>query len=80
MALINHTEWCTIIDCQVVEGVFHGEGVTWFRNSKLKRLMEDEACRFVTVERICKTINAKNSPDEHVADVVRELMEMFWFR
>ena len=69
------------LNCQVVEGVFHGEGVTWFRNSKLKRLMEDEACRFVTVERICKTINAKNSPhDEHVADVVRFVTEMFWCR
>lgn len=36
--------------------------------------MEDETCRFITVERICKTINAKNASDEHVTDVVRTMI------
>ena len=57
---------------EVVNGVFHGEGITWFRNNRLRRLMEDETCRFLTVERVQKTINAKNVSDEHVTDVVSE--------
>ena len=60
---------------EVVNGVFHGEGITWFRNNRLRRLMEDETCRFLTVERVQKTINAKNVSDEHVTDVVSETEE-----
>jgi hypothetical protein len=41
------------------------------RNSRLKRLMEDETYRWLTLERISKTINVKNVSDEHVEDVVR---------
>ena len=50
--------------------MFSGEGISWLKGNRLRKLMEDETYRTLTLGRLHKTLNRRLGPDEHVDDVV----------
>ncbi len=58
----------------MVEAVFRGEGFSswsWWRHAKLRKLMEEENCRNLTISRLNKSFARRMSQDDHVEDIVR---------
>ena len=51
--------------------VLDGEGVGWLRLSRLRKLLEEESNRQLTVQRIARHLEAQArvSPDDHVQDI-----------
>ncbi|XP_034939632.1 MAP kinase-activating death domain protein isoform X2 [Chelonus insularis] len=54
---------------EVINQVFAGEGVGFFKLNRLKKLMEDESYRNIIVTKLNRGINKKISPDDHIDDV-----------
>ncbi|XP_066600178.1 MAP kinase-activating death domain protein [Prorops nasuta] len=53
----------------VITQVMAGEGISWLKVSRLKKLMEDESYRDMVVTKLNKGLNRKISPDDHIDDV-----------
>ncbi len=54
----------------VVDGVFRGEGLNFWRHAKLRKLMEEENCRVLIIGRLNKGLPTRMAPNEHMDDVV----------
>ena len=57
-----------------MESVFNGEGISWLKHNRLRRLMEDEIYRNLTLSRLNRLLNKRTGPEEHVEDVVGTLI------
>ncbi len=54
----------------IVDQVFAGEGISWLKHNRLKKLLEDETYRNLTMGRLNKNLDRRIGPDDHVEDVV----------
>ncbi len=57
---------------QIVDSVFRGDGINFWRHAKLRKLMEEENCRSLIISRLNRGIARRSGPDDHVEDVVRK--------
>ena len=55
---------------QVIHRVALGEGISWMRSGRIKRLMEDECYRIVAMKQLRKSIDPKSVAADHVPDIV----------
>jgi len=56
---------------EIVTNVIEGQGVSWLKLSRIRRLMEDENYRNFVVSRINKNLDKKlNDDTPHIEDVV----------
>eukprot|EP00095_Tigriopus_kingsejongensis_P005098 maker-scaffold161_size295871-snap-gene-0.10 protein:Tk05098 transcript:maker-scaffold161_size295871-snap-gene-0.10-mRNA-1 annotation:"map kinase-activating death domain isoform x3" len=53
----------------IVDQVFNGDGISWLRHSRLKKLMEDESHRMLILSKLNKTLERKTGANDHVDDV-----------
>lgn len=49
--------------------VLAGEGVSWLKLNRLRKLMEDESYRMLVLGKINRTLDKKIAPDDHIDDV-----------
>lgn len=54
-----------------------GEGVGWLKLNRLKKLMEEETYRNYVLSKINKTLDKKIAPDDHIDDVVSNIVTHF---
>ncbi|XP_015787320.1 MAP kinase-activating death domain protein isoform X2 [Tetranychus urticae] len=54
---------------EVVNSVLEGEGVSWLKLNRIKKLMEEESYRNLVVSGLNKTLERKVGPDDHIEDV-----------
>ena len=47
-----------------------GEGISWLRSGRVKRLMEDECYRIVAMKQLRKSMDPKSVNCDHVPDIV----------
>lgn len=56
---------------EVINGVLDGQGVSWLKISRIKKLMEDENYRNFVVSRLNRNLDKKVPEDaRHIEDVV----------
>ena len=56
---------------EVVSSVLEGQGISWLKHSRVKKLMEDENYRNFVVSRLNKNLDKKLTDDDHhIEDVV----------
>ena len=48
-----------------------GEGISWMRSGRIRKLMEDECYRIVAMKQLRKSIDPKSVAADHVPDIVR---------
>ncbi|KAJ6639366.1 MAP kinase-activating death domain protein [Pseudolycoriella hygida] len=53
----------------VVTQVLAGEGVSWLKLNRLRKLMEDESYRMLVLGKMNRTLDKKIAPDDHIDDV-----------
>ena len=58
------------ISIQVIHRVALGEGISWMRSGRIKKLMEDECYRIVAMKQLRKSIDPKSVAADHVLDIV----------
>ena len=57
---------------EVINSVLDGQGLSWLKVSRIKKLMEDENYRNFVVSRLNRNLDKKLSEDaRHIDDVVR---------
>ncbi|KAI1309467.1 MAP kinase-activating death domain protein [Halotydeus destructor] len=54
---------------EIVNQVLDGEGAGWLKLTRVKKLMEDETYRNLVLSNLCKSVDQKIGPDDHVEDV-----------
>nr|XP_042894648.1 MAP kinase-activating death domain protein isoform X3 [Parasteatoda tepidariorum] len=54
---------------EVINNVLAGDGISWLKFGKVRKLMEDENYRNLVVSRLNKTLETKVGPDDHIDDV-----------
>ena len=60
---------------EIVTNVLEGQGIGWLKNSRFKKLMEDENYRNFVLSRLNTNLDKKYSDeDDHIEDVVREIL------
>ena len=51
--------------------MFNGDGISWLRNNRLRKLLEDENYRNLALSLVsCRTISKSAGPEDHVDDAV----------
>lgn len=61
---------------QVLTQVIEGEGIGWLKLNRVRKLMEDETYRMIIVSGLNRTLDRKIGPDDHIDDVVRNLLNL----
>ena len=56
-----------------------GEGISWLRSGRVKRLMEDECYRIVAMKQLRKSMDPKTVTCDHVPDIVSFKILIFKF-
>lgn len=57
---------------EIINAVLDGQGVSWLKVSRIKKLMEDENYRNFVVSRLNRNLEKKMADDaRHIEDVVR---------
>ena len=64
------------ISIQVIHRVALGEGISWMRSGRIRKLMEDECYRIVAMKQLRKSIDPKSVAADHVPDIVRSFLIM----
>uniref|UniRef100_V5HUR2 MAP kinase-activating death domain protein n=1 Tax=Ixodes ricinus TaxID=34613 RepID=V5HUR2_IXORI len=55
---------------EVLNAIRDGEGVKWFKQSRIRRLMEDESYRNLVVSQLNRTLERRVGPDGLIKDVM----------
>lgn len=53
----------------VVDQVFQGDGISWLKHNRLRKLMEDESHRMLAISKLNRNLDARSGPDDHISDV-----------
>ena len=53
-----------------------GEGISWMRSGRIRKLMEDECYRIVAMKQLRKSVDPKSVAADHVPDIVRSFLIM----
>lgn len=48
-----------------------GNGISWLKSNRLRKLLEDEAYRNLTITKLNRALNRKARAEEYVEDLVR---------
>ena len=83
---LEHTNSDLLLSCffsenqqflkEVVNSVLEGQGVSWLKLSRIRKLMEDENYRNFIVSRLNRNLDKKLSDDTpHLEDVVSGVVE-----
>ena len=55
---------------QIIHRLILGEGISWLRTNRLRRLMEDETYRRMTLQLLRKGTSQTRVLSDHVPDIV----------
>ena len=67
---------------EVVSSVLEGQGISWLKHSRVKKLLEDENYRNFVVSRLNRNLDKKLTDDDHhIEDVVSIVLvlKLTWF-
>ena len=64
---------------QVIHRVALGEGISWLKSGRVKRLMEDECYRVVAMRQLRKSMDPKSVHCDHVPDIVSDFSLYIYF-
>ena len=60
---------------EVVSSVLEGQGISWLKHSRVKKLLEDENYRNFVVSRLNRNLDKKlTDEDHHIEDVVSDVI------
>eukprot|EP00094_Tigriopus_californicus_P007677 TCALIF_07393-PA protein Name:"Similar to rab3-GEF MAP kinase-activating death domain protein (Drosophila melanogaster)" AED:0.23 eAED:0.14 QI:0/0.48/0.46/0.88/0.96/0.96/26/0/2175 len=53
----------------IVDQVFQGDGISWLKHNRLRKLMEDESHRMLAISKLNRALDGRSGPDDHMTDV-----------